>query len=95
MGKSYTNIAGGEFKPWVDKQIKIRQEKLASQKRDEETLQFSTNRNAWYRVTSMSLLTDKNPLFKEYGDKILKDGLAKEFVLQGGVIQRNQKDLQR
>lgn len=93
MGKSYTNIAGGEFKPWVDKQIKIRQEKLASQKRDEETLQFSTNRNAWYRVTSMSLLTDKNPLFKEYGDKILKDGLAKEFVLQGGVIQRNQKDL--
>ena len=93
MGKSYTNIAGGEFKPWVDKQIKLRQEKLNSQKRDEETLQFSTNRNAWYRVTSMSVLKDENPLVKKYGPTIKGDGLAKEFILQGGVIKRNSNDL--
>lgn len=93
MGKSYTNIAGGEFKPWVDKQIKLRQEKLDSKKRDEETLQFSTNRNAWYRVTSMSVLKDENPLVKKYGQNLKGDGLAKEFVLQGGVIKRNSNDL--
>ena len=89
MGKSYTNIAGGEFKPWVDKQIKLRQQKLASEKRDEQTLNFSTNRNAWYRVTSMALVKDTHPLVKKYGDKIKGDGLAKEFILQGGVIKRD------
>lgn len=89
MGKSYTNIAGGEFKPWVDKQIKLRQQKLASEQRDEQTLNFSTNRNAWYRVTSMALVKDDHPLIKKYGNKIIGDGLAKEFVLQGGVIKRD------
>lgn len=92
MGKSYTNIAGGEFKPWVDKQIKLRQKKLASQQRDEQTLNFSTNRNAWYRVTSMSLVKPDHPLVKKYGITIVGDNLAKEFVLQGGVIKRNSKN---
>lgn len=92
MGKSYTNIAGGEFKPWVDKQIKLRQQKLASEQRDEQTLNFSTNRNAWYRVTSMSVIKDNHPLIKKYGPTIKGDGLAKEFILQGGVIKRDSKN---
>ena len=89
MGKSYTNIAGGEFKSWVDKQINLRQSKLNSKTRDTNTLQFSTNRNAWFRVTSMSKIVDGNPLIRKYGERIKGDTLAKDFVLQGGVIGRD------
>lgn len=88
MGKSYTNIAGGEFKPWVDKQINLRQAKLSQKERDTNTLQFSTNRNSWYRVTSMSKIIDGNPLIAKYGDRIKGGNLANDFVLQGGVIKK-------
>ena len=87
----FDNIVGGEFRKWVHNQFGIRQEKLSSQKRDDNTLHFSTNRNAWVRVTSMSILKKEgivNNLVNKYGENITGDNLAKDFVLQGGVIKR-------
>ena len=87
----FDNIVGGEFRKWVHNQFGIRQEKLSSQKRDDNTLHFSTNRNAWVRVTSMSILKKDgivNNLVNKYGENITGDNLAKDFVLQGGVIKR-------
>ena len=94
-GKRFTNIAGGKFRQWVEDQFYMRQDKLSDLERDDNALHFSTNRNAWYKVTSMVNIKkagegeEEHPLVKKYGDSIIGDCLAHDFQLQGGVVQRS------
>ena len=48
----YKNIVGTGFPPQIQAQIKKRESIVNSQTRDNNTLQFLTNRNAWVRLSS-------------------------------------------
>ena len=73
----YKNIVGTAFAPHVKDQLKIRGEKVSSPTRDNQTLQYLTNRNAWVRLSSGANT--------KVGEGYNND-LAKQYVLQGGTI---------
>jgi hypothetical protein len=55
----YKNIVGTGFPPQIQAQIKKRESIVNSQTRDNNTLQFLTNRNAWVRLSSGSTILNK------------------------------------
>ena len=78
MATNFKNIVGSGFPPYVTKQINKRAEILNTPNRSNNILEFLTNRNVWFRLSSS---VDVN------GDS----SLAKNNVLQGGTLNNNQK----
>lgn len=76
----YKNIVGTPFAPFLKKQLDVRGEKISSNTRDNTTLQYLTNRNAWVRLSSGANTKTDNGYSND---------LAKEYVLQGGAISMN------
>jgi len=74
---NYKNIVGTAFAPHVKEQLKIRENKISSPTRDNQTLQFLTNKNAWVRLSSGANTKEG----EGYSAK-----LAQLNVLQGGTI---------
>ena len=85
--QNYTNIIGKSFFPYVANQLKKRTELLSNgvngATRTNADLLWLTNRNGWLRITSNIYIKPDNIVAKKYG---AGDGLAKKYVLQGGVI---------
>jgi hypothetical protein len=78
------NILGESFLPWVDKQIKIRQEKLSPnfETYDRDVQLYITNKTSWVRLSS-GVDVDESKA-QELGVKGLNGKqLAKTSVLQG------------
>jgi len=74
---NYKNIVGSGFPEYVNDQIKKRGEKLNTTNRSNSILEFLTNRNVWFRLSS--------------GVDVNNDSsLAKNNVLQGGTLNTNQ-----
>ena len=74
---NYKNIVGSGFPEYVNSQIKKRGEKINTTNRSNNILEFLTNRNVWFRLSS--------------GVDIDSDSsLAKNNVLQGGTLSTNQ-----
>ena len=95
------NFLGLPFDSWVKKQIDTRQEALGkSSNIDEKFLRFYTNKTPFLRLASSVNLTNKGSQGAELKDSVLKklikagvpselisgDKLAKNFILQGGVV---------
>ncbi len=81
---NFKNIVGSGFPTYVTDQLNKRGEKINEKNRNNNTLQFLTNRNAWFRLSS-SVNTDSDNDGK--GD----DKLARGNILQGGTLKNNQK----
>ena len=85
--QNYTNIIGKSFFPYVVDQLKKRTELLSNgangATRTNADLLWLTNRNGWLRITSNIDIKPDTIVAKKYG---AGDGLAKKYVLQGGVI---------
>jgi len=74
---NFKNIVGTGFPEYVNDQIKKRGEKLNTTNRSNSILEFLTNRNVWFRLSS--------------GVDVNNDSsLAKNNVLQGGTLNTNQ-----
>jgi hypothetical protein len=80
----------GNFRPFVDNQIKTRQNMLSLENRGPENLLFLTGKTSWIKMTSSVNVTDENYLSKKY-PLLLGDGLAKQFQLMGGTLWRDGK----
>jgi len=90
---NYTNVVGKSFFDYVQKQLVKRTEILSKGggndpfvQRTPQELEWLTNRSGWVRVTSNIKIRKGNPLANKYG---VGDGLAKKFILQGGVVFAN------
>jgi hypothetical protein len=82
----------GNFRPYVDKQIKTRQNILSAENRDNNNLLYISGKTAWIKMTSSVNITDESYLGKQYPN-LLGDGLAKAYTLFGGVLyNQNNKD---
>jgi hypothetical protein len=77
MPTNYKNIVGSGFPEYVTSQIKKRGEILNTPNRSNNILEFLTNRNVWFRLSSS---VDVNG----------NSSLAKNNVLQGGTLSTNQ-----
>lgn len=85
----------GNFRPYVDKQIKTRQNILSAENRDNNNLLYISGKTAWIKMTSSVNITDESYLGKQYPN-LLGDGLAKAYTLFGGVLyNQNNKDTLR
>ena len=88
MGK----IIGESFKPYVDKQVKVRQEKLGQPQHDNDFQTWVTNKTPWLRLSSGVDLNSevlKTRLGIEDSDKFQNELLAQNYVLFGGTIDAN------
>jgi hypothetical protein len=80
-------IFGDVFDDYVDKQIKVRQEKLGSTTYDNELISYTTSKDSWLRLTS-GVNIDQTRLNKLPGTPTSipeGSGLAKRYVLFGGA----------
>jgi hypothetical protein len=76
----YKNIVGTAFPKHIKEQLDLRGEKISASTRDNQTLQYLTNRNSWVRLSSGANTKTDNGYSND---------LAKEYVLQGGAISMN------
>ena len=74
---NFKNIIGSGFPEYINKQIKKRQSIVSQENRNNNTLQFLTNRNVWVRLSSSVNVGSE-------GDKV-----AKENILQGGTLNKS------
>jgi hypothetical protein len=79
-------IFGDVFDDYVDKQIKVRQEKLGSTTYDNELISYTTSKDSWLRLTSGVNVTQSR-LDTLPGSQSIPEGsgLAKRYVLFGGA----------
>lgn len=73
----YKNIVGTAFPPFLKNQLDIRGEKISAKSRDNQTLQYLTNRNSWIRLSSGANTKEG----EGYSAR-----LAQINVLQGGTV---------
>ena len=88
MGK----IIGESFKPYVDKQVEVRQKKLGQPQHDSDFQTWVTNKTPWLRLSSGVDLNSevlKTRLGIEDSDKFQNELLAQNYVLFGGTIDAN------
>ena len=78
MGK----IIGESFDPYVDEQVKIRQQKLGQTNRDNDLLTYITSKTSWIRLASSVDINQEKA--NELGTNQNGSLLAKNNVLQGG-----------
>ena len=74
---NYKNIVGTAFPNHIKEQLDLRGEKISASTRDNQTLQYLTNRNSWVRLSSGANTKEG----EGYSAK-----LAQLNVLQGGTI---------
>jgi len=79
---NFKNIVGSGFPTYVTDQLNKRGEKINEKNRNNNTLQFLTNRNAWFRLSSSVDTYNLDGAF---------DKLARENILQGGTLKNSQK----
>ncbi len=80
----------GNFRPFVEKQIKTRQNVLSLEERSNENLLYITGKTAWIKMTSAVNITDESYVGKQYPN-LLGDGLAKAYTLFGGTLWNDGK----
>jgi hypothetical protein len=82
----YKNIVGTAFPPFLKNQLDIRGEKISAKSRDNQTLQYLTNRNAWIRLSSGADTKEG----EGYSAR-----LAQINVLQGGTVDSRENTVIR
>ena len=80
----YKNIVGTPFPDFVQTQINKREELVNSSSRSSSTLQWLTNRNSFFRLSSGANIFEEGTGFTP--------DLAKSNVLQGGVVSSNEEN---
>jgi len=81
-------ILGESFKPWVIKQINVRQDKLSARNKDTDLLKYLTSRTAFLRLTSgVDISEDLLTYYKDYlpegfATNVKGNELAKQYVLE-------------
>jgi hypothetical protein len=89
MGK----IIGESFKPYVNKQVEVRQKKLGQSQHDSDFQTWVTNKTPWLRLSSGVNLDSES--LRNLGidildsDKFQNELLAQNYVLFGGTINAN------
>ena len=83
-------VIGESFRTYVDKQIKVRQQKLGQFKRDNDIHSYLTGKSSWIRLASSIDLVEYLPILdlaQEADMPYTNKGsdLAKNYVLFGGV----------
>ena len=73
---TFKNIVGSGFPDYINGQIRKRGETLFNKNRDNKTLQFLTNRNIFFRLSSSVNIGDSS-------------ALARNNVLQGGTLNND------
>ena len=101
----YSSIVGTGFPDYVQTQLNLRSQTGNKKKRDNKALQYLTNRNGWFRLSSAAIINDKEiPIGgreeKVANQKTFTTKLAQDFVLQGGSIiingpEKNQTTLRK
>ena len=81
---NYKNIVGTPFPDFVQKQINKREELVNSSSRSSGTLQWLTNRNSFFRLSSGANIFEQGLGFTP--------DLAKSNVLQGGIVSVNEEN---
>ena len=80
------NIIGETFAPFVDEQIKVRQEKLGSTTYDNDIISYTTSKDSFIRLTSGVNITqsviDNIP---NTPSNLIGNKLAENYVLFGGT----------
>jgi hypothetical protein len=80
------NIIGETFAPFVDEQIKVRQEKLGSTIYDNDIISYTTSKDSFIRLTSAvdidQSVIDKLP---NTPNNLIGNKLAENYVLFGGA----------
>ena len=61
MATKYKNIVGSAFLPHIKKQFDTRSSIVKKKTRSNSDLQYLTNRNAWFRLSSSAETTTANP----------------------------------
>jgi hypothetical protein len=88
-------ILGIPFEPYVDTQVKIRQDRLSKTLRTPEDLIVFNNNTAWIRLTSGVVIDREKakqlvPILGISEDQIIGTNLAKNLMLFGGVARLQQ-----
>ena len=101
----YSSIVGTGFPDYVQTQLNLRSQTGNKKKRDNKALQYLTNKNGWFRLSSAAIINDKEiPIGgreeKVANQKTFTTKLAQDFVLQGGSIiingpEKNQTTLRK
>lgn len=93
MPEKFTNICGGSFLPFVAKQIEVRKKFLeeSNVKRENKHLVYLNNKNAWFRLTSCTDVSQDHLLYKKYD--LSGDALARKYILQGGTVSLEGKNI--
>lgn len=92
-----SNLLGQPFKPWVTKQINVRQESLGKYANiPSKDLQYYTTKTPWIRLASSVNLNktkiESASVFQKLitsgltEDQIIGNNLAKNLILQGGAL---------
>ena len=82
------SIFGESFKPYVDTQIKIRQQKLAkSNQYDQDTITFINNSTSWLRLASGVDVSSART--KEIGVNLPGNKLANQYILSSAYFNQN------
>jgi hypothetical protein len=81
-------ILGESFKPWVIKQINVRQDKLSARNKDTDLLKYLTSRTSFLRLTSgVDVSEDLLTYYKDYLPEgfvtnVKGNELARQYVLE-------------
>jgi len=91
----FASIVGTAFPEYIQEQLTLRSQTGNKKKRDNKALQYLTNKNGWFRLSSAAIINNEAPPTKggreakvRYQNNFSQE-LAQDFVLQGGSIVIN------
>lgn len=61
MATKYKNIVGTAFPPYIKKQLKVREEQGGQNTRSPQQLEYLTNRNSYFRLSSAAATGEEKP----------------------------------
>ena len=61
MATKYKNIVGTAFPPYVKKQLQVREEQGGQNTRSPQQLEYLTNRNSYFRLSSAAATGEEKP----------------------------------
>ena len=80
MATKYKNIVGSAFLPHIKKQFDVRKSVVKKKIRSNSDLQYLTNRNAWFRLSSSAETTTATPPIPEKAIENLKSPSETDIV---------------
>lgn len=103
-GEVLSNVIGAPFSEYVINQLKVRANRNSTLTRDDEQIIYLANKMSWTRLSSSVRINPQNTSFSAFyrkvfngqippGDYTTGEGLAKNWILQGGTSELKNNEL--